>query len=328
MYNNLDVTNYTWKRLFFEMVKIRAVEERIAAIYPEQEMRCPVHLSIGQEAIAVGICSSLTSEDKALSAHRCHAHYLAKGGDIQAMISELYGRKDGCTMGKGGSMHLMDLSVGFLGAIPIVGSMIPVSVGVGFAMKMQKASGISVVFFGDGATEEGSFHESLDYAVLKNLPVLFVCENNFYSVYSPLEVRQSKNRRIEDIARAHGVESWAGNGNDLREVRAKANNAIESIRSGNGPSLILLNTYRWLEHCGPYWDDDLGYRKKGELKKWMEECPIEREKNRLINDDVINLKNYKSFLDNFNKELDKIFDLAKSNPFPDKSTLDAHIYSR
>ncbi len=313
--------------LYYEMLKIRKVEQKIADLYPEQQMRCPVHLSIGQEAVSAGICSLLDHDDKAISAHRCHAHYLAKGGDIKSMICEIYGKDAGCTQGKGGSMHLMDLSVGFLGAIPIVGSMIPVSVGVGMAMKMQKQSGISIVFFGDGATEEGSFHESLDFAVLKNLPVLFVCENNFYSVYSPLEVRQSKNRRIDELAKAHGVFSVSGNGNDVREVRNKSKQAIDHVRAGNGPALVLFETFRWLEHCGPFWDNDLGYRKVGELDNWMKRDPLALEKKLLVESGDWDENYDKEWNQSFDKQLDDVFAFAKSSPFPAVSELDTHIYA-
>ena len=171
-------------QLFYSMIRIRLVEEEIAARYPEQEMRCPVHLSIGQEAVSAGVCANLSHEDYVLSSHRSHGYYLAKGGDLTAMISELYGRMGGCTMGKGGSMHLMDLNAGFLGAIPIVGSAIPIAAGVAFGTLMKGERKITTVFFGDGAVEEGVFHETLNFASLKKIPLLFICENNYYQ-YTP-----------------------------------------------------------------------------------------------------------------------------------------------
>ena len=192
------------------MLRIRMVEERIAKLYSEEEMRCPVHLSIGQESVAVGVCEHLQKNDIVMSAHRAHAHYLAKGGNLKAMLAELYGKSTGCAMGKGGSMHLIDLESGFFGSVPIVGSTIPIAVGVAWAFKMKKSTNIVTVFLGDGATEEGVFFESLDFASLKNVPILFVCENNFYSVYSNLKVRQSPQRKISVLAESHGIKTFTG----------------------------------------------------------------------------------------------------------------------
>ena len=170
--------------LLYSMIRMRMVEEKIANKYSEQEMRCPVHLSIGQEAIASGICLNLEKKDQVLSAHRSHFHYLAKGGNLKKMISEIYGKETGCAGGKGGSMHLIDINAGLVAAVPIVGSTIPIGVGLAWANKLDKSKRIVVIFFGEGATEEGVFYESINFAALHSLPVLFVCENNYYSVYS------------------------------------------------------------------------------------------------------------------------------------------------
>ena len=247
------------------MLYIRLVEEEIARIYPEQEMRCPVHLSIGQEAIAVGICENLSQDDFIMSNHRSHAHYLAKGGNLSKMLAEIYGKQTGCCNGKSGSMHLIDLSQGFLGAVPIVGSCLPIATGVAFGTKIKKMDNITTVFFGDGAVEEGVFHESLNFASLKQLPIVFICENNFFSVYSPLSVRQPSNREIYLLAKSHGIESFQGDGNNVLEVYQLMEKAIEIIRKGNGPVFLELKTYRWREHCGPYYDNHLGYRTEEEF---------------------------------------------------------------
>ncbi|SVC97414.1 uncharacterized protein METZ01_LOCUS350268, partial [marine metagenome] len=206
------------KNLLFDMIRVRMVEETIAAKYSEQEMRCPVHLSVGQEATAVGVCSVLGDEDFAFSAHRSHAHYLAKGGDLKAMLSELYGRKDGCCRGKGGSMHLIDRSCGFMGAVPILASSIPIGVGAAFGSVLKKSPKVSVVFFGDGALEEGAFTESLNFAILKHLPVIFVCENNLYSVFSHVSSRRPTYREIYEVVEGYGIASVHGYGNDVVEV--------------------------------------------------------------------------------------------------------------
>src|SRR5574341_1329612 len=209
-------------KLFYEMLRIRMVEEKIAELYPEQEMRCPVHFCIGQEAVAVGMCAALFREDYVMSGHRSHGHYLAKGGDLKAMMAELYGKVTGCSQGKGGSMHLVDLSAGFLGATPIVGSTIPISVGTALGSMMRGERRVTAIFFGDASPETGVFHESLNFAALKGLPVIFVCENNLYSTASPLSVRQPEGREIFWLAKAHGVESYQGDGNDVIEVYTMA----------------------------------------------------------------------------------------------------------
>ena len=187
------------------MLKIRRVEERVQALYPEGDMRCPTHFSIGQEAVAAGVCRNLRTEDYVISAHRSHAHYIGKGGSLRAMFAELYGKVDGCASGKGGSMHLIDLSVNFLGCVPIVGSTIPIGVGAAFGAMLQDRAAVTVIFFGDAATETGVFHESVNFAAVHHLPVLFVCENNLYSVNTPLDVRQPGNRTIAELARGHGI---------------------------------------------------------------------------------------------------------------------------
>ena len=187
-------------QLFESMVRIRQIEEAIADHYSEQEMRCPVHLSIGQEGAAVGVCAALRSSDMAMSGHRSHAHYLAKGGNLLAMIAEIYGRQTGCSGGRGGSMHLVDLAAGFMGAVPIVGSTIPIATGLAFAERQKGGSRLTVAFLGEAATEEGVFHESANFASLHQLPIVYVCENNLYSVYSPMQVRQPAHREVMDLA--------------------------------------------------------------------------------------------------------------------------------
>ena len=218
------------KLVYKQMYLIRYLEEQIAKNYADQEMRCPVHLSIGQEATAVGVCMNLSSVDKVLSAHRSHAHYLAKGGDIFKMLAELYGKDKGCARGKGGSMHLFDLNAGLIAAVPIVGSTIPIGVGVALGLRRLNKKGLVVIYFGDGASEEGVFAESLDFAALKKLPILFVCENNQYSVYTHLRERQFNGRDILSISKSHGVHGERGDGNDVLEVLAKSKKRLISLK--------------------------------------------------------------------------------------------------
>lgn len=263
------------RRLHYQMLRIRMVEEKIAKLYPEQEIRCPMHLYIGQEAIAVGVCANLTKDDYVMSNHRSHGHYLAKGGDLKAMMAELYGKATGCSGGRGGSMHLIDLSVGFLGATPIVGATIPIAVGAALGSVMKGENRVAVAFFGDAAVEEGVFHESLNFAALKKLPVVFVCENNLYSANSPLSVRQPAERTIWQLAQGYGILAWKANGNNVVDVYNLTGLAVNRARGGGGPSLLEFKTYRWLEHCGPNPDP---FRPEEELLLWKKQCPIARMK--------------------------------------------------
>ena len=212
--------------LFFSMLRIRMVEEEIASKYPEQEMRCPVHLSIGQEGAAVGVCSALNTNDWIFSGHRNHAHYLAKGGNLKSMISEIYGKSTGCCGGKGGSMHLTDRSAGFIGATPIVGSTIPIAVGAALTAKRNKSNRVVVIFLGDGAMESGVVHESMNFAATAKLPIIFACENNLYSVYSSLEVRQPRNRKIYKMVKSHGIETYKFNTSNPLDYIMKLENIV------------------------------------------------------------------------------------------------------
>lgn len=308
------------------MLRIRMVEERIAELYPKQEMRCPVHLCIGQEAIAAGVCANLLRNDYVLSGHRSHGHYLAKGGDLKAMMAELYGRETGCSQGKGGSMYLVDLSVGFVGATPIVGGAIPIAVGVAFGSVMRGQQRVTVIFFGDAAVEEGVFHESINFAVLKRLPVVFICENNLYSVYSPLSVRQPEGREVFWLAKGHGVESFQGDGNDVVEVYTLAEQAIRRARQGGGPTFLEFKTYRWREHCGPNYDNDLGYRTESEFQEWKQRCPIERLRERLLGNGVLCNHDIEGVVSNLEAEIEAAVAFAKESPFPKEQQLLEHIY--
>ncbi len=312
--------------LYRGMLRIRLFEEKVAELYPEQEMRCPVHLSIGQEAPAVGVCEHLLKNEYVMSSHRAHAHYLAKGGDPKAMMAEFYGRETGCCHGVGGSMHLIDLSAGFLGAVPIVGSTIPIGVGAAFGSIMQKKQGVTVIFLGDGSTEEGVFHESLNFAVLKNLPVVFLCENNFYSVYSNLSVRQPKENAIYKVAAAHNIESAQGDGNNVLEVYEMAGNAIEKARKGEGPTFLEFKTYRWREHCGANYDNDIGYRTEQEFNKWKEFCPIAQMKKKLLDGKIVNEDVLHRMEQEIQCEIEETVKFAKESPYPDIERLSKNIY--
>lgn len=312
--------------LYSNMLKIRLVEEEIALRYGEQEMRCPVHLSIGQEAAASGICFALTQKDKVFSTHRSHAHYLAKGGDLAKMIAEIYGRVTGCNGGRGGSMHIMDPEVGMMASIPIVGSCIPLAVGSALSDSLDGNSNVSVAYLGDASIEEGVFHESANFAKLSNLPVLFVCENNLYSVYTHIEERQPQ-RLITSLAEAHGIPAFHCDGNDVEVVYNIVSVALESARAKKGPSFLLLDTYRWREHCGPNFDNDIGYRTEQEFLEWKMKDPIKRYRNHLLANKIITEEADEELKENIKQGIAVAFDFAKNSPFPDPETAFNHVYA-
>jgi pyruvate dehydrogenase E1 component alpha subunit len=303
-------------QLLKKMHFIRLVEEEIAERYNQGQMRCPVHLSIGQEGVPAAFSMASRRSDFAVSTHRGHAHYLAKGGNLKAMISEIYGKSTGCSKGKGGSMHLIDLAVRFMGSTAIVGNSIPIGVGLGLSAQLKDTEDVSCVFLGDGAIEEGVFFESLNFAAVRKLPVLFICENNFYSVYSPLSVRQPPNRNIAKMIESFGVKSISAEGNDAYVVYEYLSNAFAEIRSGSGPIFMEFSTYRWREHCGPAFDDELGYRTAEEVTFWKAKDPIAKITQALetvipnfhsrITSDILIIK----------REIESAFEFAEHAPYP------------
>jgi pyruvate dehydrogenase E1 component alpha subunit len=302
-------------RLYHGMLRIRRVEEALARRYAEQEMRCPMHLCIGQEATAVGVAAAMEVSDQVFSGHRAHGHYLAKGGDLRAMVAELYGRDTGCCRGRGGSMHLIDRDAGFMGSTPIVGGTVPLAVGAAWSARLQDNSKVVAVFFGDGCFEEGVLHESMNFASLHKLPVIFVCENNGYSVYTSLGERQPV-RPISGVAGAHGLRTRIVDGNDVRAVHAEAVAAVEAARHGAGPQFLELATYRWLEHCGPNDDNDLGYRPAGELQQWQARCPVATEQGRLLAEGVSDAASLQAMENTIHNEIEETFAYAIASPLP------------
>ncbi|HLB33486.1 MAG TPA: thiamine pyrophosphate-dependent dehydrogenase E1 component subunit alpha [Chthoniobacterales bacterium] len=315
------------KSFFEQILRIRMVEETIAERYSEQEMRCPVHLSIGQEAIAAGACSAVTTNDYAMSGHRSHAHYLAKGGSLKAMIAEIYGKSTGCCEGRGGSMHLIDRSAGFLGAVPIVGSTIPIAVGTALTSQLDHKETVTLAFFGEGATEEGVFHESMNFASLRNLPVIFICENNLYSVYTSMEPRQPMHREVNLQAIGHGVEAHQADGNDVEEVYRLVTAASLKARAGDGPTFLEFKTYRWREHCGPGYDNHIGYRSPEEFEGWKTLCPLDRLRRRLKAENLLTETLEENLRQKIRAEIEDAFAFARSSPFPDSSTMTQYLFA-
>jgi len=312
--------------LLHRMKWIRCTEETIAERYAEQKMRCPTHLCIGQEAVSAGVGLALRSDDYAVSTHRSHGHYLGKGGNLPAMIAEIYGKASGCSKGKGGSMHLIDLSVGFMGSTAIVGNTIPVGAGLGLAIQLENSENISCIFLGDATIEEGVFAETVNFCALRKLPVLFVCENNFYSVYSPLSVRQPANRSITKMVEGMGIQSQLGDGNDVLSVNTMTSRAITKIRAKGGPYFLEFITYRWREHCGPNYDNDIGYRTDKEYLEWKKKDPISVFERKLISDGLITTNKIAKMDQSIEKEVEKAFVFAEESPFPDTEEVSHHIY--
>ena len=314
-------------RLLYQMQRIRAVEEEISQRYTEWKIRCPTHLSIGQEAVPAAIGETLEKTDLAVSTHRGHAHYLAKGGNLPAMIAELYGKATGCAHGKGGSMHLIDRGVGFMGTSAIVGNSIPIGVGLALALQIRKSKQLACVFLGDAAIEEGVFYESANFAAIRKLPVLFVCENNLYSVYAPLHQRQPVNRGIANMVAALGVPSAIGDGNDAQACHQILNTAIDHIRSGQGPYFIEFATYRWREHCGHAYDNDLGYRSVAEFESWRARDPILRLRQEILAASPKAEEQFACMETCIADEVSAAFDFAEQSPFPDPAEAYTGVYA-
>jgi TPP-dependent pyruvate/acetoin dehydrogenase alpha subunit len=313
--------------LLILMKRIRFVEEEIARRYSANEMRCPVHLSIGQEAVAAGVGRALRPHDLAVSGHRAHAHYLGKGGDLNALIAELYGKVTGCARGKGGSMHLIDEAAGFMGSTAIVGGTIPIGVGLALGMKSRRSDQLACIFLGDAAVETGVFYESMNFAVLKKLPVLFICENNLYSVYTPIAARQPAGRRIHEMVSGLGITASCHDGNDAQAVYDIAVESAKSIRRGGGPRFLEFATYRWLEHCGPNFDNDIGYRTEAEFLEWKARDPVHMLESKLrgageIDDGWIGETNRR-----IKAEVEAAFHAARLAPFPAANEAYEHLFA-
>jgi acetoin:2,6-dichlorophenolindophenol oxidoreductase subunit alpha len=302
------------------MRRIRRAEEAIAGMSESGEARCPCHLSIGQEAIPAGVCAALHPGDTVWSGHRSHGHYLAQGGSLEGLFAEVLGKTTGCSGGRGGSMHLIAPEHGILGTVPIVAGTIPLAAGAALAYKLRAEQRVAVAFFGDGALEEGSVHETLNLAALYKLPLVFICENNLYS--SHLHWRE---RRVADnLHRAgafHSVHGERVDGNQVEDVYDAARQAVARARSGAGPSLLECRTFRWRGHVGASSDQDVGVQRRGELAQWLERDPIRRAEERL----AMNLAAYRAEID---QEIDRALGAARSGRVPDAQRLEEHVCAR
>ena len=299
---------------------IRRTEEEIIRIYPTDKIKSPVHLSIGQETISVGVCEALQADDVVFGTYRSHALYLAKTGDLKGFFAELYGKATGCTKGKGGSMHLANVSRGMMGTSAVVGTTIPQAVGYAYALKQRRQKNIVAVFLGDGATEEGVFHESLNFAALKKLPIIFICENNLLAIHTYQHQRQHLSE-ITRIVRAHGIPATRIERSNTAEIHAYVANAARAIRAGkSGPVFIECMTCRWKEHVGPGDDFGLAYRSEEEVQKWKD-CDeiitlgkkIQKERRAQIEADV-------------EKEIQSAIQFAEESSFPEARELYTDVF--
>jgi len=307
------------------MVLIRRFEEKIIEVYPVQDMKTPVHLYIGEEAIATGVCAHLNKDDYMFTTHRSHGHCLAKGSDPEMLYAEFYGRSTGCSKGKGGSMHPVDPENGILGTTAIVGGGIPLATGTALASKMKKDGKISVVFFGDGASEEGTFHESLNFASLKQLPVVFICENNSYATTSPISQRQPHDN-IAKRASGYDIPAMSVDGNNVLKVYEAAREAVQRARDGRGPTLIECKTYRWKGHVGPDCDHEKGCRPMDDLNNWMERCPVATFKSFLIKNRLITDAEYTNMVEEIDREMDRSIKAARESALPGPEELLTDVY--
>ena len=302
------------------LYQIRRVEEEVIRIYPSDKIKSPVHLSIGQEAVSVGVCHALEPQDVVFGTYRGHALYLAKGGDLFKMIAELYGKVTGCARGKGGSMHLVDVEHGVMGMSAVVSTTIPAAVGYAYAMKVRGLNTVVASFLGDGSVDEGVYHECMNFAKLKEVPMLFICENNKYAIHSPTNQRHPSNNLCER-ARSYGVPAERIENNDLLKIHERVGQAVAEIRAGeSGPRFFECMTYRWKEHVGPYDDFDMGYRTREEADVWIKDDQLVRIANLL---DEATRTEIERTVD---QQIADAFEFAENSEFPDPAELYLDVF--
>jgi pyruvate dehydrogenase E1 component alpha subunit len=306
------------ERIYRSLALIRRVEEELARIYPSDRIKSPVHLVIGQEAVPVGVCDVLRPDDVVGGTYRSHGVYLAKGGDLNAMVAELFGKVTGCARGKGGSMHLVFPGAHVLGSSAVVATGIPLAAGHALALKREGRGRVAVAFFGDGATEEGCFYETLNFAALHRLPLFLVCENNGLAIHQPLHRRWASLDLCTRVA-AFGVPAQRIEDGDVMAIRAAAAAALARTRAGEGPEFLECLTYRWREHVGPDEDFDQGYRDRAELEPWLARDPVETLGARLP-------PSVRTEIDvAIAAEIAAAVNFATRSPFPESSELERHV---
>jgi TPP-dependent pyruvate/acetoin dehydrogenase alpha subunit len=310
---------------FKKLVTIRNVELVLAREAEARSFQTPIHLAIGQEATAIGISENLSIDDSVYGNHRSHAHYLSLGGCVFSLFAEILGKAEGCSGGRGGSMHLSNPEIGFIGSMPIVGGTIPIAAGAALSHKVKSDQGIAVVYFGDGAVEEGVFHETLNLATSMQLPILFVCENNLMSSHLHVSQRQTQSD-MSRFAAAHGMENLRIDGNDIDDVSKKTKGIISKIRENHEPFFIEAMTYRLYGHVGYEIDEEVGLNRKSDLAKWIDKDPLRTFRDFLINDGLAN----EDFLSDLEKlilsEIEEDWTRALNANYPVSETLLNHVY--
>ncbi len=320
-----DIPAGVLKGLYVTMLRIQRIELKIAELYHEDEMKTPVHLCLGQEAVSAGVCAHLKPEDYVFTNHRGHGHYIAKGGDIRALVAELYGRTTGTSKGRGGSMHLVDMEAGLPGSSSIVGGGVPIATGAALGSSIRGDGRVTAVFFGDAATEEGAVYESLNFAVLKALPIVYVCENNFYSVYSPLENRESGGeiyRKFEGL----GLPCYQVDGNNVIDVYRTARRAVADARDGKGPSFLECRTYRLRDHHGTGSGVEIGYRAQEEVDAWAGYCPVDGARGLLLTRGILSEEEIDKISDGIDTEVAEAFAFAQGSPLPGEDDLLDYLF--
>ena len=310
----------TRERLFQSMLLIRRVEEELVRLYPSDKIKSPVHLSIGQESVSASICDHLNTEDVAFGTYRGHALYLAKGGDLKRMMAELYGKVDGCGRGKAGSMHLVDPAVNMMGTSAVVATGISNAVGAALALRMQKRSAVVACFFGEGSTDEGAFHESLNFASLRKLPILFVCENNNYAIYSHVRDRMAGDGICPRV-RTYGVPAERVEHGDALELHRVAGESLYHVRAGSGPRFMECMTYRWRDHVGPDEDRRYGYRADAELDAWISRDSIGQIAESLPKDIRIRIES------DIERRIAEAIQYAEESSFPAAGEIDEYVFA-
>jgi len=315
-----------WVHAVQRMILIRAAEEKIGEMCAEGRIRCPCHLAIGQEAPAVALAAHIGPGDRLFGAHRSHAHYLALGGPVRGLMAEVQGKVTGVSRGMGGSMHLMDLERGLYGTVPIVGATIPIAVGAALAAQMDGKGQVAVSCFGDGATEEGVFHESMNLAAAFKLPVLFFCENNLFSSHLHINLRQPSDS-VARYAEAHQVPWVRVDGNDVVATRRVVREAVDAMRKGGGPRFVEAITYRWRGHVGPREDEDVGVKRKEDLARWKLRDPIRRLADALLDADVLSEGRLEELWAEARTEVDDAWRAAAKDPYPAAEDLLNPVYT-
>ncbi len=310
-------------KMMKDMLLIRAFEEKVNEMFMMGKIHGTTHLAIGQEAVAAGICAALTDEDWIMPTHRGHGHDIAKSGNVKQIMAELFGKKTGHCQGLGGSMHIADVSVKNFGTSGVVGGTLPIATGIGLALKMQKSPGISVCMFGDGANNQGTFHESLNLASVWKLPVLYVCENNLYGMSKPIWEAMAI-EHVADRGQAYNIPSKIVDGNNVLEVYQATLEAAEYIRGGNGPYLMECKTYRWLGHSK---SDQRKYRTREEEKQWKEKCPILHFKNFLLAEGLLSEEEFEAMTKEVAEEIAEAEKYAESSPDPEFEIMSRLLYA-